>query len=288
MSELCILTIHAHPDDESSKGAATIARYGSEGIRTVLVSCTGGEAGDILNEEADTHEARTDLKGVRHRELDEAVAVIGYHELHRLGYRDSGMPDTQHNEHPESFHQADIDEATGRLVAIVRAERPQVLVTYDYDHGRGHPDHIRVHEIGHLAFDRAGDADWYPELGEPWHPQKLYYTGVMSRPRVEKMHAWFAETGQESPYTRWIEMMTEREPRPVTSQVDVTGFLHITRDALAAHFTQVPRTATWFRIEPHILREVYPWEDYTLAASRLGPIPEASEPFEDDLFAGLR
>lgn len=288
MSKLCILAVHAHPDDESSKGAPTIARYHSEGVRTVLVCCTGGEAGDILNEQADTPEARHDLASVRRRELDEAVAVIGYDRLHLLGYRDSGMPGTDHNEHPDSFHQADLDEAAGRLVEIVRAERPQVMVGYDYDRGRGHPDHIRVHEIGHLAFDRAGDPRWYPDKGDPWTPQKLYYTGVMSRPRLEKLHAWFEEQGQQSPYLQWIERMQEREPGRITTQIDVSEWLHVTRDALAAHRTQVPPTATWFRIEPHVLRTVYPWDDYTLAASRVGDAPAGDAPLETDLFAGLR
>lgn len=288
MTELCILTVHAHPDDESSKGAATIARYRDEGVHTVLVCCTGGEAGDILNDEADTHEARTDLAGVRHRELDEAVQIIGYQTLHRLGYRDSGMPGSDHNEHPGCFAQADLDEATERLVTIVRAERPQVMVAYDYDHGRGHPDHIRVHEIGHLAFERAGDAAWYPDAGEPWEPQKLYYTGVMSRPRVEKMHAWFEEQGEESPYQRWLEMLTEREPKPVTTQIGIHDWVHITRDALAAHRTQVPPSATWFRVDPDTLREIYPWEDYHLAESRVGVVPTGDDPLEDDLFAGIR
>lgn len=210
MEELCILTVHAHPDDESSKGAATIARYASEGIRTVLVCCTGGEAGDILNPEADSERARTDLPGVRSEELERAVSIIGYEKLYKLGYRDSGMPESEHNQHPECFAQADLDEAAGRLVEIIRAERPQVVVTYDWDHGRGHPDHIRVHQISHLAFDRAADAGWYPDVGDPWAPAKLYYTGVMSRPRVEKLHAWFSEQGEESPYQRWIEMLEQR------------------------------------------------------------------------------
>src|SRR5579862_4593967 len=160
MAERCILTVHAHPDDESSKGAATIARYAAEGIRTVLVCCTGGEAGEILNEAADSEEARLDLPAVRARELDAATRIIGYHRVVKLGYRDSGMPDTDANAHPESFAQADLDEAAGRLVRIIREERPQVIVTYDWDYGRGHPDHIRVHEISHLAFDRAGDPSW--------------------------------------------------------------------------------------------------------------------------------
>ena len=290
-----ILTVHAHPDDESSKGAATIAAYAADGVHTVLVCCTGGEAGDILNPDADTEEARTDLASVRTRELDAAVAIIGYHRLHKLGYRDSGMPGSEANAHPDCFAQADLDEATGRLVAIVRAERPQVIVTYDWDHGRGHPDHIRVHEISHLAFERAGDPDWYPEAGEPWTPSKLYYTGVFTPGRIEKLHAWFEEQGEESPYVEWMKRMAERAqdttlpaPKPITTQLDVRDYLHITRDALTAHSTQVPPTGAWFRVPLDVLREIYPWEDYTLAASRVGgPVLSADSELETDLFAGV-
>ena len=107
-----------------------MARYGAEGVRTVLVTCTGGEAGDILNPEADTEEVRADLAAVRRRELDDAVRIIGYDALYLLGYRDSGMPDTEPNAHPDNFANADLDEAVGRLVEIVRAERPQVLIGY--------------------------------------------------------------------------------------------------------------------------------------------------------------
>src|SRR5262245_7141133 len=165
---LCLLTVHAHPDDEASKGAGSVAKYHAQGVRTVLVTCTGGEAGEILNPEADSPEARADLGAVRRRELDDAVGIIGYDRLYLLGYRDSGMPDPDHNAHPDNFANADFDEAVGRLVEIVRAERPQVIVTYPADTaGYAHPDHIRTHEIGVAAFDRAGDPEWYPELGEP-------------------------------------------------------------------------------------------------------------------------
>ena len=171
--ELRVMTVHAHPDDEASKGAGTIARYAAEGAHTVLVCCTGGEAGDILNPEADTPEIRENLPEVRRRELDDSVRIIGYHQLHLLGYRDSGMPDTEPNAHPENFANADLDEAVGRLVTIIRSERPHVLVSYGPDRVYAHPDHLRVHEIGEVAFDRAGDPGWYPEAGEPWQPLKL-------------------------------------------------------------------------------------------------------------------
>jgi mycothiol S-conjugate amidase len=264
-------------------------------VRTVLVCCTGGEAGDILNEAADTEEARTDLAAVRARELDAAVGIIGYHQLHKLGYRDSGMPGSEANAHPDCFAQADLDEAAGRLVAIIRAEQPQVVVTYDWDHGRGHPDHIRVHEISHLAFERAGDADWYPDAGEPWAPSKLYYTGVFTRVRMEKLHAWFEEQGEESPYAEWMKRMTEREadpnatgPKPITTQIDVADWLHITREALTAHATQVPPAGHWFRVPLDTLRQIYPREDYTLAASLVGgPVLVLPDAPETDLFAGI-
>src|SRR5688572_31229269 len=147
-ARLCLLSVHAHPDDEASKGAATVAKYAAEGVHSVLVTCTGGEAGDILNKAADSPEVRENLHAVRMAELDESVKIIGYTALHKLGYRDSGMPDTEHNKHPDCFANAVLDDAVGKLVAIIRQERPQVVLTYGEDHSRyPHPDHIRVHEI---------------------------------------------------------------------------------------------------------------------------------------------
>ncbi len=214
-----MLSIHAHPDDEASKGAATMAKYAAEGVRTVLVTCTGGEAGDILNPDADTPEARADLAAVRMRELEASVGIIGYHELYLLGYRDSGMPDTEHNAHPDNFANADLDEAVGRLVRIIRDERPQVIISYPDARGGGyqHPDHIRVYDIGLLGFERAGDADWYPDLGEPWQPLKLYSSGGFSRERIVKIHEYFTSRGEESPFKEWIERMPPAADRPDTT-----------------------------------------------------------------------
>ena len=195
---LCLLAIHAHPDDEASKGAATVARYAAEGVRTVLVCCTGGEEGDLQNpalREAGQpfhgltpEQEKQKLAEVRPRELAESVRIIGFSELHMLGYRDSGMAESEANNHPGCFHQADLDEATGRLVAIIRRERPQVILTYNDDQrGYPHPDHLRVHDISVLAFERAGDPAWYPEAGEPWQPSKMYYT-LWSKERRSEEH----------------------------------------------------------------------------------------------------
>jgi mycothiol S-conjugate amidase len=149
---LCLLSVHAHPDDESSKGASTVARYHAEGVRTILVCCTGGEAGDILDPAMDTPEVRADIGAVRLAELKAATDIIGYDDTVMLGYRDSGMPGTEANERPDSFAQAPLDEAVGRLVTVIRRDRPQVILTYpDEQTEYPHPDHLRVHEISIVA-----------------------------------------------------------------------------------------------------------------------------------------
>ena len=134
---LCLLCVHAHPDDEASKGAPTVARYHAEGVRTVLVCCTGGEEGDILNPAMDTPEVKADIGRCAGR-ARLATRIIGYDDTVLLGYRDSGMPDSEANARPDSFARAPLEEAVSRLVAVIRRERPQVVVTYGEDH-RGLP-----------------------------------------------------------------------------------------------------------------------------------------------------
>jgi mycothiol S-conjugate amidase len=286
---LCVVSVHAHPDDEASKGAATMARYAGEGVRTVLVTCTGGEAGDILNEEADSPEVRADLAGVRRRELEDAVRIIGYHRLYLLGYRDSGMPDTEANAHPDNFANADLDEATGRLVGVIRAERPQVIVTYGDGRGGGyeHPDHIRVHDVSVLAFDRAADPDWYPDAGDPWQPLKLYYSSGFSRARVRAMHDWFVEHDEESPFKEWVDRMPEDAEDGTTTRIDVGEHLDVGRRALLAHRTQVAPTGFFFRVPLEVVREIHPWEDFELARS-LVDVERGDDGYEHDLFEGVR
>lgn len=280
---LCLLTVHAHPDDEASKGAGTVARYHAEGVRTVLVCCTGGEEGDILNPAMDTPEVRADLQAVREAELAEATQVIGYDDVVMLGYRDSGMPDSEANARPDCFARADLDEAVGRLVEIIRRERPQVIVTYNDDQsGYPHPDHLRVHEITLPAFALAGDPTAYPGTGEPWAPQKLYYT-VWSRTRIEKMHARMLELGIESPFTpEWFERPSH--DHRITTAVDVSDWYHVRKGALLAHATQVdPASPFWFGLPDGEMATIHPYDDYVLAQSR---VPTATP--ESDLFAGLR
>jgi mycothiol S-conjugate amidase len=279
---LCLLSVHAHPDDEASKGAGTVARYHAAGVRTVLVTCTGGEAGDILNPAMDRPEVRADLPAVRMRELARAAEVIGYEVVELLGYRDSGMPDMPENAHPDAFANADIDEAIGRLVAVIRRERPQVIITYGDDQSvYPHPDHLRVHDITIPAFERAGDPDAYPGTGEPWQPSKLYYS-VWSRKRVALTHERLLELGLESPYDeKWLERPSQDER--ITTTVDISGFGDVRLDALLAHETQIdPNSPFWFALPRDESVRVYPYDDYELARSLVD-----TELPETDLFAGV-
>ncbi len=285
MPDRCLLTVHAHPDDESSKGAGSVARYHAAGVRTVLVCCTGGEEGDILNPAMDKPEIRADLAAVRLGELARATEIIGYDDVVMLGYRDSGMPDTEANKQPDAFANAPLDEAVGRLVAAIRASRPQVVVTYPEEQtAYPHPDHLRVHEITMVAWDAAGDPSRYPDAGPPWAPSKLYYT-VWPRRRMLAMHEKFLELGLESPFDdQWLARMQRTEPQ--TTSIDLTGFADVRADALRAHATQVdPTSPFWFGLPPEVLRTLHPYDDYFLARSRVGPA--GTGVVEDDLFAGL-
>jgi mycothiol S-conjugate amidase len=280
---LCLLTVHAHPDDESSKGAGTVAKAHAEGIHTVLVTCTGGEEGDILNPAMDNDEIRSRLHEIRMEELQAAIDVIGYDELVLLGYRDSGMPDTPANERPDCFACAPLDEAVGKLVGAIRRFKPQVIVTYgDDQRGYPHPDHLRVHDISIVAFDEAGDPDKHPEAGDPWQPSKLYYTS-WSRARMVATHEKFLELGLESPFDeKWFTRPDQ--DHKITTRVDISDFNDIRAKALLAHRTQVdPESPFWFGLPPEAAREVHPFDDYVLARS----LVDTDVP-EDDLFAGLR
>jgi mycothiol S-conjugate amidase len=281
---LCLLAVHAHPDDEASKGSATTAKYVAEGVRTVLVCCTGGEAGDILNPAMDNPETRENLASVRLAELRASTDIIGYSAVHMLGYHDSGMAGTEANARPDNFANARLDEAVGRLVRIIRAERPHVVVTYAEDREfYPHPDHIRVHEVSIAAFEAAGDPALYPEAGEPWQPVKLYYTGFSPR-RIRALDQVYKDRGEESPFTHWFEkgFPQEWEDR-FTTFVPVAEYLDKRTQSLLAHRTQVDPEGFWFRLPDEIVREVFPYEEFMLAKS----LVESAIP-EDDLFAGLR
>lgn len=291
----CILTIHAHPDDEASKGAPTLAKYRAEGVHTVLVCCTGGEEGDLQNallrepgqpfHGLTPEQEKLKMAELRPIELAESAAIIGFEEVVMLGYRDSGMLDALANAHPDSFHMAPIDDAVGRLVAIIRRTRPQVIITYSDDHsGYPHPDHVKVHDISIVAFERSGDPAWYRDLGDPFQPAKMYYT-LWSKARLIAIHEAMLRLRGKSPYDeRWFNRVGQDER--VTTRLEVGEYLWARSGALRAHATQVdPNESFWFGLSDDELGEVYPYEDWVLAHSHVGFVPDGET--EDDLFVGI-
>jgi mycothiol S-conjugate amidase len=282
---LRLLTVHAHPDDESSKGAATCARYAAEGHEVMVVTCTGGERGSILNPAMDRPGVLDDMPAIRRAEMARAAEILGVQ--HRwLGFVDSGLPEGDPPPPlPEGcFALGDIDEQAGALVAVIREFRPHVVVTYDERGGYPHPDHIRCHEISMVAYDAAGDPNRYPDAGAPWQPLKLYYSHGFSRARMEAFHAALLARGLESPYTEWLEKGSDF-PDPgarVTTRVECADWFPVRDAALLAHATQVDPTSRWFIVPQDMQREVWPTEDYELVRSSVeAPLPE------DDLFAGI-
>ena len=263
-----------------------MARYAKEGYRVSVVTLTDGSAGEILNPAMDRPGVLDRIVEVRREELERALEILGVTDHFELGYRDSGYVEGFEGNGsllpPDSFYNAPLDEATGKLVAVIRETQPDVLVTYPEDGGYPHPDHIRCHDVSAAAFEVAADPDAYPEAGEAWQVRKLYYVGAFNRRKVETLHAVCLERGIESPFTGWLERWDPDEVDPSTTSIDVGDYLPQRSQALLAHATQIDPAGMWFRVPDDVIREVYPYEDFVLARSLVD-----SEIPEESLFAGL-
>jgi mycothiol S-conjugate amidase len=286
---LRLLCVHAHPDDESSKGAATMAKYVDQGVEVLVVSCTGGERGDILNPALkDRPDVAENIHAVRLAEMAQAARILGV-QHHWLGFVDSGLPEGDPLPPlPDGcFALVPLEEASRALVEVVRRFRPHVMTTYDENGGYPHPDHIMCHKVSMAAFDAAGDLETFPEAGEPWQPLKLYYDVTFTRERVEALHNAMLELGIESPYAEWIsrwdERVADRRAPNVTTKVYCADQFPRRDAALLAHATQVDPEGWFFKVPLDVQRRVFPWEQFELARSMVD-----SEIPEDDLFAGVR
>jgi mycothiol S-conjugate amidase len=284
-----LLAVHAHPDDESSKGAATAAKYVADGAEVLVVSCTGGEAGDILNEQLpDAAKARAhrDMAGFRRTEMAAAQEALGIDHVW-LGYHDSGLPDTEKGEtvRPGTFATVPLEYSTEALVRVIRRFRPHVLVTYDENGGYPHPDHIRTHEVSVAAWRDAADPEAYPGAGPAWSVSKLYYERTMNPRRFTAFHEALRERDPENPLLEqlgeWVERFADR-PDLATSHVDVHEYFEARDAALRAHASQVPPDSPFFYWPNDLLAEVWPTEDYQLVEARV-----PTELPESDLFAGI-
>ncbi|MFI5611176.1 mycothiol conjugate amidase Mca [Amycolatopsis sp. NPDC051903] len=263
---LRLLAVHAHPDDESSKGAATLAKYAAEGVDVLVATCTGGERGDVLNPAFDTPAVHRDLPAIRRREMAAAAEILGVrHQF--LGHVDSGLnqplPDG-------SFATLSIEDAARPLTQLLREFRPQVVITYDETGGYPHPDHIRTHDVTRKAFDVTEDGA----------PRKLYYLATLSRAWFQAMHDATEAAGLES---RMGPVLDELPPDrlPVTTRIRCEQHFATRDRALKAHATQTDPAHPFFSHDRDLERATWPWEDYHL----VNGTPATAE---DDLFAGLR
>lgn len=278
-----LMAVHAHPDDESSKGAATTVKYVNDGVDVMVVSCTGGERGDVLNPKLkESAEIARDLAEVRRREMANAVQILGVQHTW-LGFVDSGLPEGDPLPPlPAGCFALEPEDVTAEaLVRVIREFKPHVITTYDENGGYPHPDHIMTHVVTMAAFRAAGDPDAFPHAGPAWQPQKVYYSGF-SPDRMIRLHEAMTERGMESPFGDWIKRMEGRPTRAVHTHVPCGDFFEERDEALRAHATQVDPDGFFFAIPMDLQREVAPTEDFELAVS-LVPVDLP----ESDLFAGL-
>ncbi|MFX0575862.1 mycothiol conjugate amidase Mca [Nocardia nepalensis] len=283
------MAVHAHPDDESSKGAATTARYADEGHDVLVVTLTGGERGSILNPAMDTPGVLERIDEIRREEMDAAAAALGVRQTW-LGFVDSGLPEGDPLPPlPEGcFALVPLEEAVEALVRVVREFKPHVMTTYDENGGYPHPDHIRCHEVSMAAFAAAGDPERFPDAGEPWQPLKIYYDHGFTMARLDVFAGEYERIGEPFPLQEWLERMrTYRQGRPdgmtrVTTQVECAKYFPQRDDALRAHATQIDPNGAFFAIPMEMQQRLWPTEEFELAQSRVPTtLPET------DLFAGI-
>jgi mycothiol S-conjugate amidase len=285
---LRLMAVHAHPDDESSKGAATMARYARENVDVLVCTLTGGERGDILNKAMERPEIRADLARVRRAEMDRARKILGVQQRF-LGFVDSGLPEGDPLPPlPDGcFALQPLEVAAAPLVQAVREFRPHVILSYDESGGYPHPDHVKTHQVTVEAFEAAADPDRYPGCGEPWQPLKLYYFISFHRARFTALHEEMLRRGLESPYAERLTRLDERDDSrrewEITTRVPCGDYFEIRDQALIAHATQIDPTSSWFSCPLDAQRAAWPTEDYHLARS----LVDTEKP-EDDLFAGIR
>jgi len=305
-----LMTVHAHPDDETIGTGGTMALAVRAGRRVVLVTCTRGEMGEIVVPEMDTPDNHRRLGEIRAGELERAMGALGVTEWENLGYRDSDMMGRAGNQDARSFWQADLDEAIGRLVFLVRTYRPDVITTYNDFGGYGHPDHIRTHLVAVGAFERAGDPAWYPnqlapEHGgtgapiadgglAPWTPAKLYEQAIPASVREgmrERMEAIGERSWWSAPEDASPEQVAEFEAlaakmlvpdESITARVDISDAIDARWDAIAAHVTQISTENPFVRFGKEAWAEYWHHEAYVRRESRV-PAPD----HETDLFEGL-
>lgn len=278
MPERAVLACYAHPDDEQGV-TGFLHRCVLQGVRVGILCATRGEVGEIADPALATPET---LGTVREQELRRAAAVIGVHDVFFLDYRDSGMAGSPENADPRAFINADPREAVGRIVRVIRAFKPTLIITFDESGGYGHPDHLAICRWTTEAFSAAADPSCYPEAGEPFAPARLYYASF-SRAVIKQFAEFLAQQNIPSPFGNVpLDQMGLAEER-ITHTVNVAEYVDLKRRSLEEHRTQLFPNTALSALPPELWRAFRSVERYALVAG--APLPENAP--EDDLFAGL-
>ena len=281
MSDLRLLAVHAHADDETITMGGLLALCADRGIRTCNICCTDGKLATIVDPSMPEETTRPHLAEIRQAELREACRILGVDEVHFLEYGDSGMAGEATNDLPDAFWRASVHEAVGKVVEHIRRFKPHVVVTYDGNGAYGHPDHIQAHRVAVLAVE-AAYTPVYPELGERWRVQKLYYTGFPER-AARRAIEFAKQAGMETPFgvddPSELPFLTPDDW--VTTTVDCRSTIWRKRDALRAHRSQIGPDWPMLAI-PDAVAEEFADEYYQLVISRVPvTLPES------DVFAGI-
>jgi N-acetyl-1-D-myo-inositol-2-amino-2-deoxy-alpha-D-glucopyranoside deacetylase len=281
--QLRLMSVHAHADDETITMGGLLATSADRGVRTANVCCTDGKLATIVAPDMPEETTRPRLAEIRQEELRAACAILGVAEVHFLGYGDSGMWGADTNQLDGAFWKVDVNEAVGRLVALIRRFRPHVVVTYDGVGGYGHPDHIQTHRVALLAVEAAHMKSLYPDAGEPWRVTKLYYTSIPLS-FLKKYAEMAKEAGMPPPFgvenPEDLPFVTPDEW--ITTTVDVRAGVSRKRRALLAHHSQITPDWPMLAVSEEVSIEHFGNEAYQLVISHVPTtLPET------DVFAGI-
>ena len=280
-----LIFVGAHPDDESFGMGGTLAKYALEGAQVAYACATRGEVGSADPEPMQGYATPGDM---RWAELTAAAKALGLAEVIYLGYRDSGMPGSPDNHHPEALAAAPIEEVTARVVKVLRAFRAQVVVTFDPIGGYRHPDHIAIHNATVRAFSRAGDTHYQPELGQAFQPQKLYYNAFDKRwmKLAVKLMPLFGQDPHKFGRNKDIDITRLVEPDfPIHTRIRITGEALTRREAAnACHKSQLPSGPRTGGLIGLFFRLLGNSDTYTRAHP---PVPAGVRVNEKDLFEGV-
>jgi len=279
-----LMFIGAHPDDETFGLGGVLALYSSKGVKVYYVCATKGEAGTVDTEYLKKHGT---IAGVRTYEMDCAARALGLTGVIYLGYRDSGMPGSADNSHPDALMAAPLEQVSEKIVKVMRELKPDVVVTHDAGGGYGHPDHIAVHNAAVNAFYAAGSASKYPSAGLPFQPARLYFS---IRPRgamklVVRLMPFFGQNPKGFGRNKDIDLT-----RMMGQEYPVNAVIRLNRQAVemrnlasACHASQGggrPGPGTL-----RLLRFIESLQGPKHFFMRAYPPPESKR--EKDLFAGL-